>query len=296
MNLETNFGVFIRSVGERTEELCFESVAQHLSKEKIHLLHNFNPSYKAFFKMFEIAKEKGYDWYLGLDADVVLKRNWPEIFVNRVPNALNQNGFRVHFCVNDFITNEKLIRGNNWYNGNFTKLCIEILKKNIRIGKYWPIYKLFNYSSGYFTKPETSIRTTMFRKYNVPDFQYSDLIGFHGYEQYYAEIFRQYFTRFHREHDWQSWENRYPFLMKESVDRLFKKKNFDHAVANLGWNKAKSVRLKNVDARKTSKLALKCMNAYGIEEKPSLNKNLMEFYKEIRNNKASTINPKIHIK
>ena len=67
------FGIFIRSVGERTEKLCIEACKQSLDSSKIHLIKNYYPAHKAYAKMFRMADELGYDWYLGLDADVILK-------------------------------------------------------------------------------------------------------------------------------------------------------------------------------------------------------------------------------
>ena len=71
-----NFGVFVRSIGERTERLCLEACYQCLPRENVHLLKDYYPSYNVYRAMFSGAKRHRYDWYMGLDADVILEPNW----------------------------------------------------------------------------------------------------------------------------------------------------------------------------------------------------------------------------
>ena len=41
------FGVFIRSIGERTEKLSYESVKQSIADENIHIIRYYYPATKA---------------------------------------------------------------------------------------------------------------------------------------------------------------------------------------------------------------------------------------------------------
>jgi len=77
------FGVFIRSIGERTEQLCAESCYQCLPPENVHILRNYYPSYNVYRAMFQEALKLGYEWYMGLDADVILLPGWMKIKIGR---------------------------------------------------------------------------------------------------------------------------------------------------------------------------------------------------------------------
>lgn len=270
------FGVFIRSIGERTEGLCYEAVAQSVPEKDIHLLKNYYPSYRAFMQMFELAEHHRYDWYLGLDADVVLLKNWWEIFENKLRNPEIDQYYRLHFHTHDYITHRNLIRGNNWYNGKYTALCKKFLKKNIHIGKYWFVYKYLGYVRGYFIKPETSIRTHMRDKLNVLDCTFDEVIGLHGYEQYNAEIFRQYVTRYHRDPMFIHQEGN-QFLRADQQSQLKASQDYDRYVANLAWNWAQTHKLRSVDGRIKGRIE-RVLESYGIAEKQPLSLGIDDFY------------------
>lgn len=270
-------GVFIRSVGERTERLAYDSVAQAVDKENIYLLKNYYPSYKAFLKMLKIAQKKRFDWFLGLDADVVLKNGWFNSFLNFINEREASEYFRIYFNVFDRVTQKRLVRGNNFYNGKYVDLCIKYLKQNINIGRFWFYYKRKGFNSGYFTKPETSIRTHMREKLKVYDIALDELIGWHGFEQYYCEIFRQYVTRFHRDVNFINKDNF--FLMKEEQQKLFRKKDYDRYVANIAWNSANRWRIKRVDARLNSEYS-DFIRQFRLTEKEPLESSLDDFYKK----------------
>jgi len=273
-----NFGVFIRSIGERTERLCQESVAQYVPNQKIHILQNYYPSYKAFLTMFELAKAHKYDWYLGLDADVILKKDWLQTFENKLNEPDTDKLFRIYFYTKDGVTYQKLVRGNNWYNGKYTDMNIKYLKKNIRIGKYWFYYRYQGLSSGYFNKPETSIRTHMKQNHNILDKTFEELIGWHGYEQYRSEIFRQYVTRYKRDPNFISNPSN-EFLADQYASQLYGEQKYDQYTANRAWNQAKDFNLKHIDGRIKPFLEKK-MAQLGLEEKQPLTLALDNFYSE----------------
>ena len=60
---DINFGVIIRSISERTENICYESCEKAIPKENIHLVKNIYPSFRAHIKTFEIAINHKYDWF-----------------------------------------------------------------------------------------------------------------------------------------------------------------------------------------------------------------------------------------
>ncbi len=274
-----NFGVVIRSIGERTEQLCYDSVAQCLPKQKIHIVKNYYPSYNAYLKMFQIAKKEKYDWFLGLDADVILKPNWYKLFLEKIADGKCDDLFRIHFYVQDQITEQKLVRGNNFYNGKYTQQSENFLKKCILVGKFWFYFKNKGYNSGYFTKPESSIRVLFRERLNIHDFIFNETIGYHSYEAYYSEIFRQYLTRKKRDPFFsQKPENN--FLKKESQLFLKNSKDIDKYIANLAWNSEKDFDFKNIDGRIREKIIKYMKEKYNISENKSIIMNLDTFYKK----------------
>lgn len=274
-----NFYVFIRSIGERTERLCLESVAQKIPKEKIIIIKNLKPSYRAYEKMFDLAKLYKCNWYLGLDADVVLKNNWYEIFLKKIKenSKIINNIFRIHFMVADKITGRTLSRGNNFYNGKYTDKCKEFMQENIQLSED-KNKKLNEDTKKYIMKPESSLEYHMKDKLGVDRLGFSDLIGWHGYEQSYKEIFRQYLVRHHRD---QSFLEKYNmnFLSKKSQNHLLEINDIDRYVANLGWNSYEDFELNNIDASIYEKIGLS-LDKNNIAEKETLNDSLADFYKK----------------
>ena len=56
-------GVYVRSIGERTERLCLESCYQYVDPSDVHLLKNYFPSYEVYREMFKRANKSEYDWF-----------------------------------------------------------------------------------------------------------------------------------------------------------------------------------------------------------------------------------------
>jgi hypothetical protein len=271
-----NFGVIIRSIGERTERLCHESAALHVPEQNIHLLRNYCPSYKAYREMFKIAGARGYDWYLGLDADVVLKENWWELFNKNIKAAREKGAFRFHFAVMDKLMSAPVFRGNHFYNGQYTGICAQFLEHNIRIGRYWFYYRFKGLRPGLFLKPETSIRTHMREKLAVEDAIFDEIIGFHSYEQYYAEIYRQYITRRRRDTDFIN-KLSFNYLDSTRADMLRTTGDMDRFVACLAWNAASEWKIKTIDGRINSKARM-FLEDQGIAEKAGILCSLDDFY------------------
>ena len=160
-----NIGCIIRSVGERTERLCIESVERCLPSSRIHILKNVYPFHNAVKQMFNIAKKHKYDWYLGLDADVILIEHWLKRAIYTVENLQNQH-YKIEFPLFDRFLKQTMY-GVHFYNNLFTEEANTILNETKDN-----------------TKPEGNIR----HKISCP--QYLDRcghIGYHGYNQYYRD-------------------------------------------------------------------------------------------------------------
>lgn len=268
-------GVIIRSIGERTEKLCYESVSQCIPDVNIHIVRDYFPSYKAYIKMFEIAKSRNYDWFLGIDADVVLRNDWLYIFEKQLLAKKHDDIFRYHFMIKDYITRAELSRGNHFYNGKYIDLALKYLKYNVRIGRFWFFYKLFGYNKKLFLKPESEIQVHML-KHNLIETSSEEIIGWHGYEQYYSEIFRQYLVRYHRDPGFINSFGK-DFLPLERQKELLSSEDFDRYIANIAWNNANRWKLESIDGRIKNEI-ISFMESIGISEKSPNELSIDDFY------------------
>ncbi len=268
------FCVFIRSIEERTEGLSYQSVRKHIPEEDIFIIRNQFPSYKAYSSMFRIAIQKKLDWFLGLDADVILAPNWFETFKKRTDEG--KDYFRIHFLTKDLITNQFLVRGNNFYNGQMAEKSYYYLRKNINIGRFWFFYKWKGFHSGYFLKPETSIRTH-FKTGDVLDQTFQESIGWHGYEQYYYEIYRQYLTRRFRDPAFATKDGN-EFLNFSLQDPYFIE-NDEKKVAAMAWQDFSNWNLKSIDGRINAKIKQR-LERLGVQELLPIKFDIDDFYKK----------------
>ena len=209
-----SFGVFIRSVGERTEKLCYDSCVRSVSDEKITVIKNIFPAYRAYQEMFRMAYQKKYSWFLGLDADLVLASDWYEKAVEFKKKIENIDWFVFAIAVEDKFLG-KISRGNHFYNGKYCEKALDILNK-----RTWNL-----------TKPESAIRHYVDAKNTYFN---ETFIGYHGFEQYYCDIFYRFWLRAKRERD--IWEN-CKYLQKDFSEKLLS--DYDYHVAELGWNAGK---------------------------------------------------------
>lgn len=269
------FGVYIRSIGERTEKLCLESCYQHIDSKDVHLLKNYFPSYNVYMEMFKRAIKSDYDWFLAADADVVLYKNWFKIVQKNIERPDPEKVFKFTYLVDDYILEEPIDRGNHVYNNAFSKQALQELKKNIVISKL-PMFLKKRYERGRYLKPETSIRHKMREKYNIDNFQADGIIGIHGAEQYLSEVFRRFAVRSNRNPEY---VNKYDFLRESNQESLLRQGDIERYVANLGWNYGMEHTFGKVDARNIS-LNQNVLEEFKIQEHDRLYMTLGEFYEK----------------
>ena len=207
------FGVFIRSVEERTERLCWESCASVIPQENIKLIQNRFPAYEAYKTMFEQAKNIGYDWFLGLDADVILKPDWFQK-VKSLRKQLEDGDWFVFSCAVKDMFFGKIDRGNHFYNGRHVDKALDIL-----------LHKTRN-----MLKPESEIRHYTQYKYCHFD---NIFIGYHGFDQFYRDIFYRFWLRAKRD---PNLVEKYSFL---SNNGEYNEDCTDLIVARKGWRLGK---------------------------------------------------------
>ena len=155
--------------------------------------------------MLDIAENSDYDWYFGLDADVVLKEGWIDD-VHSVLKTNNKEYYRMDFLLKDrFVDNE--IYGAHLYNNKYTK---EVKEKLLKTKDQ--------------SKPEGSIRHIMSPgNLNVEKI----FLGYHGYFQYRRDIFSRFALRYSRDKN---------FVKKH---KIFSKMDEEKVVAKKGWDFAK---------------------------------------------------------
>lgn len=281
-----NFGIFIRSIGERTERLCAESCYQCLPPENVHLLRNYYPSYNVYRAMFREALERGYDRYMGLDADVILMPGWLETVNGRIRQIEDRTDVFKFTCkLHDRFLPHPVDRGNHVYDARFTELALKALEKNIRLSRLGPLARLVGVNPGFYLKPETAIRTRFRDEHEIQNLMFDDIVGWHAFEQSYEHIFHSFTIRANRNPDY---ETKYTFLSADAADRLRQDGDMDRLVANLGWQYGKENPAYAVDARRCRKYRKLLFEEYGIQEKlPIHHLSLHHFLAVMKENKPS---------
>lgn len=268
-------GIYIRSIEERTERLCIDSCRQYVNSKDIHVLRNYFPSHNVYLEMFQRALKSDYDWFLAVDADVVLLPNWYEIVIKQIKEVNPKTTFKFTFNVYDPIYGALIDRGNHVYNNAFTNIAINALKKHIFISKLPRLIKRF-FNPGYYLKPETALRGRLLKTHNLLNFNYPEVIGIHGAEQYFREVFRTFLVRSKRN---PGWLKKYDFLEKRNQQKLLQQNEIDRYVANSGWQYGVNHDIDKVDARNI-KLYQKVLEEFEIQERDKLNMTLGEFYEK----------------
>jgi len=161
--------------------------------------------------MFEIAIEKKYDWFLALDADTILSPDW----LTTIANNINQYGSDDLFVFGHSVKDKFLDiidRGNHCYNGKYSSQALKVVKKSINTS----------------LKPEGSIKNNI-KNIHVRRF-HKQIIGYHGYEQYYKDIYYRFWNR-HRRKPSKELIN----LIKNRLNANYKTDK-DCRVGLMGWN------------------------------------------------------------
>jgi len=161
--------------------------------------------------MFEIAIEKEYEWFLALDADTVLSPDWLAIISSNIDKYGFDDLFVFGHSVNDKFLG-KIDRGNHCYNGKYSSQALNAVKKSINTS----------------LKPEGSIKNNI-KNIHVKRFD-KQIIGYHGYEQYYKDIYYRFWNR-HRRRPSKELKN----LIKNCLNANSKTDN-DYKVGLMGWN------------------------------------------------------------
>ncbi len=182
--------VIIRSVGERTEELCKKLILdQGVKEENINVIHE-----RPFSRAMKIGYQLGIDKELPLsffvDADVLLHQSALTDMLIKIEN-LPENTLGISGELLDKLRGSKRTAGNHLFRTKYLPLLIDEIEP----------YKQEN------IRPESTVIKKMGKK-GLQFFKNVRFIGLHDFEQHYHDIARKAFTH----------SKKHSFLLTEFVD------------------------------------------------------------------------------
>ncbi|MEA2013055.1 MAG: hypothetical protein U9O87_08290 [Verrucomicrobiota bacterium] len=172
--------IVIRTVGERTENLCRRLVSKEIPKEFIVTVREY-PFGEAVRKTFEKGIEMGQKWTLALDSDVLLRANAIQEILNYaeyLESKTKEDIFFINFIVIDKLLGKARTAGVHLYKTNLFEKALLYATKDID-----------NHE-----RPESFVRSKMAIN-GYPAYDIENLIvGLHDFEQFYFDIYRKAFT------------------------------------------------------------------------------------------------------
>jgi hypothetical protein len=178
----TDVTVVIRSVGERTLELCRQLVCKQVPVENVFVINQY-PFQKAAQRSCEIGIELGKPWTLCLDADILLRRNAVQT-LRKWALAAGERALYVQGSILD-----KIFGGPRQAGPSLHRTSLLPIKL-----KYLP-------TEGLSLRPETDAAMKL-AALGYPHPRYHMIVAVHDFEQYYRDIYRKAFIHAfkHAEH------------------------------------------------------------------------------------------------
>lgn len=243
-------GAIVRSCGERTERLCIDSLKQELYKGDIKVIRNVYPFRETLQHCYATAIKEEFDWYLCVDADMVMVRGWRELFEDRLRS------------LGDTIESKKI------WELNFKLRDVVDLNPigDLRVINNKYSEELF-YSHKQIkdsVKPEAAICANIMKRLKVTRAVFKNIIAYHGFNQYKKDLFNRFYIRACRDTSYVRKRD----LFKEPLSDV-------EEIAKAGWGYGiKHRTAKSLDASK--KLDVR---ALGYDELPPLEIDLNCFYR-----------------
>ncbi len=173
-NLDEILTVVIRSIGERTENKCYQLIEKQISKRNIFIVRK-TPFTESIKESFKIAIEEKRKWLLCIDADVLVRENAINDLLEFAEKADSKTFVMRGDIVDKFLDSPRSA-GIHLYKTKYLKEAItEIpLSKNA-------------------IRPESA----MIEKMENRGYKHKKLdifVGIHDFEQYYEDIYRKLFV------------------------------------------------------------------------------------------------------
>jgi hypothetical protein len=195
-SINNQLTIIIRSVQERTEQLCHDLILAQGVDPDIIVIVREAPFSVALRKSFQIGLERGLPWTLCVDADLLLRSG----SIQRMLELAKQQPENV--CEIQGYILDKFFGGPR--PGGVHLYRSSLLSKAVS----------FMPNDGLDIRPEFQILQIMQSK-GYPWVSVPDVVGLHDFEQYYRDIFRKCFVQAHK-HEyltdlflsiWRKWAN-----------------------------------------------------------------------------------------
>ena len=167
--------VVIRSVGERTENLCREIIGTQIAHQNKSPVRE-KPFARAVQRTFQIGIDQGRPWTLAVDADTLLL---PGVIQSLCEYAVKQeaNFFKAQGLIIDKFLSSPRPAGPHLYRTAHLTAALKYIPERVEN-----------------IRPETFILKKMIQQ--GCSVVKADLVfGFHDFEQYYRDIFRKIFLQ-----------------------------------------------------------------------------------------------------
>lgn len=206
-----NITVVIRSVGERTEKACYNTILKQVVKENVFIV-NEKPFSEAVRRNFEIGIKQNLQWTLSVDADLILTDNAIKTMVDEF-SKLESSCFIYQGWVYDKFLKDFRTGGPHLYRTSLLKKAIEFIP-----------------NEGASLRPESSTYIAM-KELGHGYFVGSKYYGLHDFEQNKHDIYRKFFLHAKKHRNLvskflNSWKNNilidedYLFALKGLTDGL----------------------------------------------------------------------------
>lgn len=174
--------VVIRTVGERTFEVCRGIVIKQIPKHLLYIVSE-QPFEKTLQRCYEIGIESGAKWMMTLDADVLLREGAIKDFIAEA-EALPANYFQLEGLLYDKLTGLYRKVGHRMYRTEYLDKALECLPQ-----------------------PREAIRpeyTTLLRMEELGYLskEIDTVFGIHDYEQYLSDVYRKAFVHAQKHPEW----------------------------------------------------------------------------------------------
>lgn len=173
--INNNVTVVIRSVGERTEDLCREIIGTQIAHQNIFLVRE-KPFARAVQKTFQIGIDANRTWTMAVDADTLLLPGVLQ-YVCEYAETQAANLFKAQGLVIDKFLSGPRLAGNHLYRTALLPRALHYIPDSVEN-----------------IRPETFILKKMIQQ-GVTVMQADMVFGFHDFEQYYRDIFRKNFLQ-----------------------------------------------------------------------------------------------------
>jgi len=173
-NLDESLTVVIRSIGERTENKCYQLIEKQISKRNIFIVRK-TPFTESIKESFKIAIEEKRKWLLCIDADILVRENVINDLLE-IAEKEDSKTFVMKGNILDKFIDSPRNAGNHLYKTKYLKEAItEIpLSKDAIRPESAMIEKMEN-------------RGYKHKKWDI-------FVGIHDFEQYYEDIYRKLFV------------------------------------------------------------------------------------------------------